>query len=133
MNRLNILLLSILLSLRIFINGVIEKNIDNTMSLINEQMVIGCISKHSLLEAYEYNDVSYLVINQKLLRKVVEKTLSNNLKFIDYEVFYYFYDSTNEEYKQTIKGYCNSVQIKIQLTYNFVCTDKIIRFEPTIT
>lgn len=132
MNKILTLITFVFVYLYSFTNYSIDKTINDTLLLINEEMVASSITEHSKLEAYEYNEVSYLVIDQQLLKKVVEETLSRNLGMLLYEVSYYFYDSTNKNHLPTYLNYCNSVQIKIEITYVSVGHTKVLRFEPAI-
>lgn len=113
-----------------YFDFVITSKIDLTMNLINEELILDCVSCKGLIDSIEENDPKYLFINQEKLKIVIEEILSNNLKNIDYTVQYYFYDYSSDEYISINKNYCNSVQIKFVFNYQKNTIEKVLRFEP---
>lgn len=118
---------SVLLLYLMFMNSIIQIKIDSTLSLINEELILDCVSYKGLIDSIEEDDESYLYINQELLKKTIEDIIYSNLKYVDYEIQYYFYDYSN---KMANENYCNSVQIKFTFNYQKKCYEKVLRFEP---
>ena len=128
-NYFYILLASIVL-LQVNSNIIVANKIDGAINLINEELIVSSISEKSKLDAYNYNDLSFLAINHEYLMKLVDLTLSKNLANIDYQVYYYFYDSQSKLYCPIGYYNCNSVQMKLHFTYQHKIYEEILRYEP---
>ena len=104
--------------------------IQNTLNLINEELIYDCVSYKGLIDSLEEDDPKYMYINQEKLKVMINEMLSSNLGNIDYSVHYYFYDYSvlNDIYIDS--QYCNSVQIKFVFNYQKSAVEKILRFEP---
>lgn len=123
-----VLILVCLLS--IYSQSAVSIKIDQTISLINENMVQSCISHSSLLEFYE-KGIEYLELDKDILQYKVINTLEKNLSFIEKKVGFYYYDSTtlNKESCAINNNKCNSVQIKIELFYKKEKALRELRYE----
>ena len=109
---------------------LVAQKIDNTFSLINEEMVASTITEKSKLEAYQFKDLSYLAIDHEELNNVIELTLNSNLPFLNYTISYYFYDSMTFSSCSIGTYYCNSVQLKITINYKDKMYESELRYEP---
>ena len=117
------------LMLQLYSNNITAIKIDSTLSLINEELVVKSISEKSLLYAYYYNDISKIEIDHQILNNQIKTILKNNLSFSKYQINYYYYD--NESLKPcSINQGCNSVQIKIRITYSKKNYESVVRYEP---
>lgn len=114
----------------IFTSSLNKLKIETTMSFINEELILDCVSYKGLIDSIEENDPKYMYINQEKLKNMVNTILSNNLNNIDYTVYYYFYDYSRIEDIYIDKQYCNSVQIKFVFNYQKNVIEKVLRFEP---
>lgn len=114
----------------IFTSSLNKLKIETTMSFINEELILDCVSYKGLIDSIEENDPKYMYINQEKLKNMVDTILSNNLNNIDYTVYYYFYDYSRIEDIYIDKQYCNSVQIKFVFNYQKNVIEKVLRFEP---
>lgn len=114
----------------IFTSSLNKLKIETTMSFINEELILDCVSYKGLIDSIEENDPKYMYINQEKLKNMVDAILSNNLNNIDYTVYYYFYDYSRIEDIYIDKQYCNSVQIKFVFNYQKNVIEKVLRFEP---
>lgn len=119
--------------LQIYANVAVSFKIDSCISFINEKLIEDCITEKSKLEALEFNDISYLVINQQLLIDNVDNILNDNLPYIDHLQQYYFYDSLSLTTCKIGENYCNSVQIKISLYFHNQQYERELRYEPIQT
>lgn len=119
--------------LQIYANVSVSFKIDSCISFINETLIEDCITEKSKIEALEYNDISYLVINQQLLIDNVNNLLNENLSFIKHTEKYYFYDNLSLTACKIGENYCNSVQIKISLYYSSQTYERELRYEPIQT
>lgn len=124
------IMLACVMILNINVNTVISYKIDSVLNLINEEMISTTISEKSKLDAYNYNDISYLAINHDELMRIVEQTIDSNLSKIDHEVYYYFYDSVSKNSCSIGQYYCNSVQMKFLFNYENKTYEEILRYEP---
>ena len=104
--------------------------IQNTLNLINGELIYDCVSYKGLIDSLEEDDPKYMYINQEKLKAMIYEMLSSNLGNIDYSVHYYFYDYSvlNDIYIDS--QYCNSVQIKFVFNYQKSVVEKVLRFEP---
>ena len=116
--------------LNINVNTVVSYKIDSVLNLINEEMISTTISEKSKLDAYNYNDISYLAINHNDLMHIVEKTIDSNLPKIEHEIYYYFYDSISKNSCSVGQYYCNSVQLKVSIIYKERTYEGEFRYEP---
>jgi len=114
----------------IFTSSLNKLKIETTMSFINEELILDCVSYKGLIDSIEENDPKYMYINQEKLKNMVDTILSNNLNNIDYTVYYYFYDYSRIEDIYIDKQYYNSVQIKFVFNYQKNVIEKVLRFEP---
>ena len=124
------ILLACVMSLQVYADVLVAHKIDYTLALINEEMVASTITEKSKIEAYHYNDLSYLAIDHEKLNSLVEKTLQSNLPFLKYDIAYYYYDSTNFSSCQIGNYNCNSVQFKVTLEYQNRNYESEFRYEP---
>ena len=124
------ILLACVMSLQVYADVLVAHKIDYTLALINEEMVASTITEKSKIEAYHYNDLSYLAIDHEELNKVIESTLQSNLPFIETNIKYYFYDSITLASCAIGQYNCNSVQFKITLTYKNKVYESEFRYEP---
>lgn len=122
--------LACLMVLQVYANCIVSYKIDSTLLLINEELVASSVSHFSILEATEYNDISYLVIDQKVLIELVNSTLNDNLNFLSSEAKYYFYDKETRKSCPIGKNYCNSVQMKVSIFYQNKEYERVLRYEP---
>ena len=122
--------LACLMVLQVYANCIVSYKIDSTLLLINEELVASSVSHFSILEATEYNDISYLVIDQKILIELVNSTLNDNLNFLSSEAKYYFYDKETQKSCPIGKNYCNSVQMKVSIFYQNKEYERVLRYEP---
>lgn len=122
--------LACLMVLQVYANCIVSYKIDSTLLLINEELVASSVSHFSVLEATEYNDISYLVIDQKVLIELVNSTLNDNLNFLSSEAKYYFYDKETQKSCPIGKNYCNSVQMKVSIFYQNKEYERVLRYEP---
>lgn len=122
--------LACLMVLQVYTNCIVSYKIDSTLLLINEELVASSVSHFSILEATEYNDISYLVIDQKVLIELVNSTLNDNLNFLTSEAKYYFYDKETRKSCPIGKNYCNSVQMKVSIFYQNKEYERVLRYEP---
>lgn len=122
--------LACLMVLQVYANCIVSYKIDSTLLLINEELVASSVSHFSILEATEYNDISYLVIDQKVLIELVNSTLNDNLNFLSSEAKYYFYDKETQKSCPIGKNYCNSVQMKVSIFYQNKEYERVLRYEP---
>lgn len=123
-----IMLISCLM-LQLYSNNLTSIKIDSTLSLINEEMVVQSISEKSKLYAYYYNDISKLEIDHQKLNDAIKLVLKNNLSFAKCQVKYCYYDMQSKSFCSIGQG-CNSVQIKILITYNNKIYESVVRYEP---
>ena len=119
-----------LMVLQVYANCIVSYKIDSTLLLINGELVASSVSHFSILEATEYNDISYLVIDQKVLIELVNSTLNDNLNFLTSEAKYYFYDKETQKSCPIGKNYCNSVQMKVSIFYQNKEYERVLRYEP---
>ena len=119
-----------LMVLQVYANCIVSYKIDSTLLLINDELVASSVSHFSILEATEYNDISYLVIDQKNLIELVNSTLNDNLNFLSSEAKYYFYDKETQKSCPIGKNYCNSVQMKVSIFYQNKEYERVLRYEP---
>lgn len=124
------IMLACVIVLNINVNTVVSYKIDSVLNLINEEMISTTVSEKSKLDAYNYNDLSYLAINHDDLMYIVEKTIDNNLPKIKHEIYYYFYDSISKNSCNVGQYYCNSVQMKFLFHYENKSYKEILRYEP---
>ena len=68
-------------------------------------------------------------LNQSFIKKYVKETLENNFFEFHFDLYYYFYDAKTCQNCNITDVPCNSVQIKIIITYQTLKTEKIIRYE----
>lgn len=122
--------LACIMVLQVYANCIVSYKIDSTLLLINEELVASSVSHFSILEATEYNDISYLVIDQKVLIELVNSTLNDNLNFLSSEAKYYFYDKETQKSCPIGKNYCNSVQMKVSIFYQNKEYERVLRYEP---
>ena len=122
--------LACLMVLQVYANCIVSYKIDSTLLLINDELVASSVSHFSILEATEYNDISYLVIDQKILIELVNSTLNDNLNFLSSEAKYYFYDKETQKSCPIGKNYCNSVQMKVSIFYQNKEYERVLRYEP---
>lgn len=122
--------LACIMVLQVYANCIVSYKIDSTLLLINEELVASSVSHFSILEATEYNDISYLVIDQKVLIELVNSTLNDNLNFLTSEAKYYFYDKETQKSCPIGKNYCNSVQMKVSIFYQNKEYERVLRYEP---
>lgn len=123
-----IMLVSCLL-LQLYSNNITAIKIDSTLSLINEEMVAKSVSEKSLLYAYYYNDISKIEIDHQKLDTNIKTILKSNLSFTKYQISYYYYDKESLNNCSIGQG-CNSVQIRIMISYNTKNYESVIRYEP---
>lgn len=123
-------ILACMMVLQVYANCIVSYKIDSTLILINEEMVASSVSYFSVLEATEYDDISYLVIDQDVLMELINTTLKDNLNFLDSDSKYYFYDKETKKSCPLGKNYCNSVQIKVTVFYQNKQYERILRYEP---
>ena len=123
-------ILACLMVLQVYANCIVSYKIDSTLLLINEELIASSVSHFSILEATEYNDISYLVIDQKVLIELVNSTLNDNLSFLTSEAKYYFYDKETRKSCPIGSNYCNSVQMKVTIIYQNKEYERILRYEP---
>lgn len=122
--------LACIMVLQVYANCIVSYKIDSTLLLINDELVASSVSHFSILEATEYNDISYLVIDQKILIELVNSTLNDNLNFLSSEAKYYFYDKETQKSCPIGKNYCNSVQMKVSIFYQNKEYERVLRYEP---
>ena len=130
MNNYFLFLLAGIVSLQVYANVVVANKIDATLNFINEELVASTITEKSKMDAYENNDISLLAIDHYLLMNLVETTLNSNLNFSTNKANYYFYDSITYRTCKIGNYTCNSVQMKIQITYQNKTFEEIVRYEP---
>ena len=123
-------ILACLMVLQVYANCIVSYKIDSTLLLINEELIASSVSHFSILEAIEYNDISYLVIDQKVLIELVNSTLNDNLSFLTSEAKYYFYDKETRKSCSIGSNYCNSVQMKVTVIYQNKEYERVLRYEP---
>ena len=123
-------LFSITLIFTVFINKLTIIKIENTLALVNENLVYDCVTYKGLIDSTQEDDPKYLYLNQEKLKQIIEDILSSNLTNIEYKVEYYFYDYSCIDEVYIAKEYCNSVQIKITINYQNKPIENIYRFEP---
>lgn len=116
--------------LQICSNSIIAHKIDSTISLINSELISSTITEESKLQAYNYDDISFLAINHEELIYLVGYTLNDNLTFSTNKVQYYFYNSISLSSCEIGYYACNSVQIKILIKYHKKTYKEEIRYEP---
>ena len=121
---------SILLIINVYISSSNVIKINETLKLINEELIIDCVSYKGLIDATQEDNSKYLYLNQDKLKEMINDLLNLNLKNTTYKVEYFFYDYSTVDYSSVDKEYCNSVQIKITINYQNKETTKIFRFEP---
>ena len=121
---------AIVITFSLFISSMTELNIENTLSLINEELILDCVTYKGIIDANEKEDPSYLYLNQDKLKVVVNAILKENLNNLTYLSEFYFYDYTTLDKTYIDKQYCNSVQIKITINYQKQQIINIYRFEP---
>lgn len=122
---------SMLLILNIYTYTINTNKINATLELINEELILDCVSYKGLVDAIEEDDPKYLYINQEKLKVMINDIIYSNLKNINYKVEYFFYDNSLLDNSSISKEYCNSVQIKITINYQNKTITKIKRFEPS--
>lgn len=125
------IILSSIMLLQICSNSIIAHKIDSAISLINSELISSTITEESKLQAYNYDDISFLAIDHEKLMYLVEYTLDDNLTFSSNKVQYYFYNSMS--FRSCAIGYyaCNSVQMRILIKYQNKTYKEEIRYEPT--
>ena len=117
-------------TLQVHADVLLAQKIDNTLALINEELIASSITEKSKLEAYQYKDLSYLAIDHEELNNVIEYTLNSNLPLLDYKISYYFYDSVTLSSCSVGQYYCNSVQLQISIIYKDRLYKGEYRYEP---
>ena len=122
---------SMLLILNIYTYTINTNKINATLELINEELILDCVSYKGLVDAIEEDDPKYLYINQEKLKVMINDIIYSNLKNTNYKVEYFFYDNSLLDNSSISKEYCNSVQIKITINYQNKTITKIKRFEPS--
>ena len=122
--------LACIMVLQVYANCIVSYKIDSTLLLIKEELVASSVSHFRILEATEYNDISYLVIDQKVLIELVNSTLNDNLNFLTSEAKYYYYDKETQKSCPIGKNYCNSVQMKVSIFYQNKEYERVLRYEP---
>lgn len=123
-------MLAIIAILSSYLDSLVAMKIQISLNLINESMIVETIKESSKLEAESNNDLAFLAINQELLINNITYVLNNNLGFLNPEIKYYFYDSTTLSSCPIGFNYCNSVQLKITLSYKNKTYERILRYEP---
>lgn len=102
--------------------------IDSTLFLINEEWISNFISEKSLLEAHEYG-IEMLELDTLKLKKATKEIFVSNIPFADTKVGFYFYDCFTME-SCTIDGNrCNSVQMKIEISFMKEEIERIVCYE----
>ena len=130
MHNLYFIMLATVISLQMFANSMVSLKIDSAMNVINGELIAMCVTQKSKIEAQDYNDITLLAIDHEKLDYVLKMLLNKNLAFAKYELNYYFYDSVTMVPCSIGNSYCNSVQIKILITYKKKKYEDIIRYEP---
>ena len=125
------LVLSVLL--QIFTQSLVAIKIDQSINLINEQLIISCVTEQSKLETYDGTFYTKLELDKDIVKLLVEDNLKNNLPFVDIDVKYFFYDSSSKSSCLVGQNYCNSVQIQIIFKYQGKEYERILRYEPIPT
>lgn len=124
------IILACVITIQVHADVLITQKIDNTLSLINEELIASTITEKSKLEAYQYKDLSYLAIDHEELNNVIEYTIASNLPNLNYKISYYFYDSVTLSSCAIGYYYCNSVQLKITFSYKDKEYEGEFRYEP---
>lgn len=100
------------------------------MQLINEQLISSCITEQSKLETENGLELSRLELDCELVKALVNNNIRANLSNMDSDIKYYFYDFTTKKSCSVGNNYCNSVQIKIDISYKGKTYERILRYEP---
>lgn len=124
------IILACVVTIQVHADVLVTHRIDNTLSLINEELVASTITEKSKLEAYQYKDLSYLAIDHEELNNVIEYLIASNLPNLNYKISYYFYDSVTLSSCAIGNYYCNSVQLKITISYKDKAYEGEFRYEP---
>lgn len=95
---------------------------------IDTALIEDCLDLDSLLSAGEMG-FNAIELNQSFIKKYVKETLENNFPEFHFDLYYYFYDAKTCQNCNITDVPCNSVQIKIIITYQTLKTEKIIRYE----
>ena len=124
------IILACIITLQVHVDVLVAQKIDNTLALINEELIASTVTEKSKLEAYQYKDLSYLSIDHEELNNVIESTLDSNLPLLNYSISYYFYDSITLSSCSVGNYYCNSVQLKVSIIYKERTYEGEFRYEP---
>ena len=133
MNNIYLYFIAIVSLLQIYGNVLVSNKIDCTISMINQELIVSCVTEDSKLMALEYDDISLLEIDHGLLINVVDSILKDNLNFTNTFAKYYFYDSISLINCPIRYHYCNSVQMLILVEYGGKTYERTLRYEPIKT
>ena len=114
--------------IKIYIHSIVGIRIDQTIYLVNENMIADCVSQKSILEAYEQG-YGALELDKNKLEKMVNNTIKDNLPFCKCDIYYYYYDSVSMKACNIDQVKCNSVQIKIDIRYSEITSSRELRYE----
>ncbi len=122
------LILAWLGCMQIFLNGNHLNKMNSATYLIDTSMIYNCLNLDSVLEAGELG-FSAIEIDKDLLKTYVSSTLTNSFPQFDFQFYYYFYDAKTLRNCSIYPVSCNSVQIKIMITYMDFEQERILRYE----
>lgn len=130
MNNVFTYMLAIVVTLQCYIDSITAIKINSSLNVINEELIIQCLSEQSKLEANNSNDLSLLSLKQDLLKEEINVLLEKNIGFLSFQVKYYFYDSKTLSSCPIGYDYCNSVQFVVSIDYKNKTYEKVYRYEP---
>lgn len=128
MYNIYLLILSWICCLQIFFSSNAQLKMNQASFFIDTALIEDCLDLDSLLSAGEMG-FNAIELNQSFIKKYVKETLENNFPEFHFDLYYYFYDAKTCQNCNITDVPCNSVQIKIIITYQTLKTEKIIRYE----
>ncbi len=128
MYNIYLLILSWICCLQIFFSSNAQLKMNQASFFIDTALIEDCLDLDSLLSAGEMG-FNAIELNQSFIKKYVKETLENNFFEFHFDLYYYFYDAKTCQNCNITDVPCNSVQIKIIITYQTLKTEKIIRYE----
>ncbi len=114
--------------LQLFLNTDHKTKMSSSTLLINQYVIEDCLNLDSLLESGEMG-FNAIELDKEKIKKYVQETLTNSFPQFQFSLYYYFYDSKTLKSCSINKVPCNSLQIKMIITYQKLKTEKILRYE----
>lgn len=122
------LILSWIGCIQLFLNGNVLTKMNQVSYMMDTAIIVDCINLDSLLESGELG-YSAVELDKDQVKKHVKTTLENNFPNFKFDLYYYFYDARTLKNCSIEHVSCNSVQIKIIVSYQNFKEEAIVRYE----